>query len=179
MKALVVYESMFGNTRHVADQIADGLGIRYDVTIVPVAKATPELVADADLLIVGGPTHVHGMASPRTRAAAKTMADKEGSRLVMQPDAVAFGVREWLETVPIKRGLLVAAFDTRAHGPAIFTGRASRKIARRLRHAGAKVVETKSFLVEKNAHLSSGEAELARAWGVIMAFEADQPLMTA
>src|SRR5690348_2733319 len=122
MKALVVYESMFGNTRHVADQIADGLGIRYDVTIVPVAKATPELVADADLLIVGGPTHVHGMASSRTRAAAKTMADKEGSRLVMEPDAFAFGVREWLETVPIKHGLLVAAFDKEAmldrHGQA-------------------------------------------------------------
>jgi hypothetical protein len=48
-----------------------------------------------------------------------------------------------------------------------------------LRHEGAKVVETKSFLVEKNAHLSHGEAELAHAWGVILAFEADQPLMTA
>lgn len=55
MRALVVYESMFGNTHLVASNIADGLRAGYEVTVVPVAEATPELVAAADLLVAGAP----------------------------------------------------------------------------------------------------------------------------
>jgi len=55
MRALVVYESMYGNTRVVAGEIADGLRVGYEVTVVPVAEATAELVAGADLLVAGGP----------------------------------------------------------------------------------------------------------------------------
>jgi len=54
MRALVVYESMYGNTHVVASNIADGLRADYEVTLVPVAEATPALVAGADLLVVGG-----------------------------------------------------------------------------------------------------------------------------
>jgi flavodoxin len=67
MRALVVYESMFGNTRLVASNIADGLRADYEVTVVPVAEATPELVAAADLLVAGAPTHMHGLPSGWTR----------------------------------------------------------------------------------------------------------------
>ena len=51
MRALVVYESMYGNTREIAGNIADGLRADYEVTLVPVAEATTELVAGADLLV--------------------------------------------------------------------------------------------------------------------------------
>jgi flavodoxin len=61
MRALVVYESMYGNTREVADNIADGLRTEYEVTLVPVAEATGDMVADADLLVAGAPTHMHGL----------------------------------------------------------------------------------------------------------------------
>ncbi len=39
MKALIVYESMFGNTREVAEAIATGLRDRAEVEIVDVALA--------------------------------------------------------------------------------------------------------------------------------------------
>ena len=67
MRALVVYESMYGNTHVVASNIADGLRATHEVTLVPVAEATEDLVAEADLLVVGGPTHMHGLSSPASR----------------------------------------------------------------------------------------------------------------
>ena len=87
MRALVVYESMYGNTHSVAVSIAAGLSTRHDVTLVPVTRATPELVAAADLLVVGGPTHMHGMSHAGSRRMAADAARKEGSELTMDPDA--------------------------------------------------------------------------------------------
>ncbi|MDX5309965.1 MAG: flavodoxin domain-containing protein, partial [Rhodococcus sp. (in: high G+C Gram-positive bacteria)] len=58
MRALVVYESMFGNTRHVAEAVARGLGSA--VRTVPVTQAHEENLSDYDLVVVGGPTHAHG-----------------------------------------------------------------------------------------------------------------------
>ena len=52
MRALVVYESMYGNTHVIASNIADGLRATHEVTLVPVATATADLVAQADLLVV-------------------------------------------------------------------------------------------------------------------------------
>jgi len=39
MHAVVVYESMYGNTRQVADAIGSGLSSRFDVAVVPVSEA--------------------------------------------------------------------------------------------------------------------------------------------
>ena len=72
MRAVVVYESMFGNTHVIADHVAEGLSGRFDVAVVPVGDATDATLLDADLLVVGGPTHVHGMSSRRSRQAAAT-----------------------------------------------------------------------------------------------------------
>ncbi len=52
MRALVVYESMYGNTHAVASNIADGLRADYEVTLVPVAEATAELVAAPESFLV-------------------------------------------------------------------------------------------------------------------------------
>ena len=85
MRALVVYESMYGNTRVVANNIADGLRATHEVTLVPVAGATGDLVAGADLLVVGGPTHMHGLSSPATRRMAAQAAAKPASGLRSGP----------------------------------------------------------------------------------------------
>ena len=72
MRALVVYESMYGNTHVVAGNIADGLRATYEVTLVPVAEVTAELVAGTDLLVAGTrPTCTGGtgpLASPIRRS---------------------------------------------------------------------------------------------------------------
>ena len=93
MRALVVYESMYGNTHLIADAIGAGLG--SDATVVSVHDATRELVEAADLLVVGGPTHIHGLTRESSRKAAADAAAKPDSTLTMDPDAFGDGLREW------------------------------------------------------------------------------------
>ena len=69
MKAVVIYESMYGNTHLIANAIAEGLRNHGQVTVVPVDEADAALVETADLLVVGGPTHAHGMSRANTRKA--------------------------------------------------------------------------------------------------------------
>ena len=70
MRAFVVYESLYGNTHAVAEAIAVGLREHGEVDLVAVADAASLNLADADLLVVGGPTHVHGMSSEHSRKSA-------------------------------------------------------------------------------------------------------------
>ena len=162
MKAVVVYESMYGNTHLVADAIGRGLAGSGEVVVVAVAEAAPALVEDADLLVVGGPTHAHGMSRPGTRKAAVDQAKDNP----IDPAASGAGVREWLESVP-PIAASSAAFDTRAGvAPAFLTGRASKGIARQLhQHGFGQVAEPESFLVDKDNHLEPGEEERAEEWG--------------
>ena len=168
MRALVVYESMFGNTRLVASSIADGLRAGYQVTVVPVAKATPELVAAADLLVAGAPDPPARAAHCGVPAKAAQTAAKAGSGLRLDPDAGGPGMRDWLEDIGHRDGL-AAAFDTRVNGLAVLTGRASRRIARLLKRHGYRLVAApQSFLVCSHGTLLDGEASWARRWGMTL-----------
>ncbi len=164
MRSVVVYESMYGNTHRVAELIGEGLAGFGDVSVVPVGNATRELLAGAELVVVGGPTHAHGMSHESTRAAAVEALDEQAD-LAMDPDAAGDGVREWLEglgTLDAKG----AAFDTRVDIPAVLSGRASKGIAKRLARHGLDVaIPPESFLVTKESHLEPGEEERAAAWG--------------
>jgi Flavodoxin domain len=165
MKALIVYESMFGNTRAVAEAIADGLRPAADVTVIPVGKATGDLLDAMDLVVVGGPTHMHGMSRASTRKSAAQQAHRPGSQVQLEPGADGPGVREWLAGLGRHSGA-AAAFDTRMSGPAILTGRASRGIAELLRQYGLTVVaKPVSFLVSRKNELLEGQKEEARNWG--------------
>jgi Flavodoxin len=168
MRALVVYESMYGNTHVVASKIADGLRSDFEVTLVPVAEASWDLIADADLLVVGAPTHMHGMSSRSTRRMAAEAAAKDGSGLRMAPDARGPGMRDWLRDLGHRDGL-AATFDTRINGVSAFTGRASRPMARLLRRHGRRLVAAPaSFLVGSQNTLLDGEAARARRWGMTL-----------
>jgi flavodoxin len=175
MRALVVYESMFGSTRQVAESIGEGLRARCDVSVVRVGDVTAEMVHGADVLVVGGPTHAHGLSSSLTRDLAVSMARRENSGLTMEPNAAAFGLRDWFKALDAQPGKFSVAFDTRGTGPAIFTGRASKAIARRLAQHKLHVAASKSFLLDKDGHLAPGELERARAWGAILAPVASIP----
>ena len=125
MRSLVIYESMYGNTHAIADGIADGLRAHGEVSVVPASQATDELVAAADLVVVGGPTHVHGMTRARSRSGAREEAAKPGSVLTLDKDADGPGVRDWLDGLAHGADHAAAAFDTRVNGPSLLTGRAS------------------------------------------------------
>lgn len=165
MRALVVYESMYGNTHTVATDVAAGLQATDQVTLVPVTRATRELVVAADLIVVGGPTHLHGMPTIASRRMAVEAARKPDSGLAMDPDADGPGLRAWLEALDAE-GVLTAAFDTRLSGMPVLTGRASRAIARVLTRRGCRVIlAPESFLVSGQNKLLDGEAARACSWG--------------
>jgi hypothetical protein len=179
MRALVVYESMYGNTHVVATNIADGLRTACEVTLVPVSAATRELVSAADILVAGGPTHMHGMSSTASRRMAADAARKEGSALELDPDAAGPGLRDWLRELGTSH-LLVAAYDTRFSGPPVFTGRASRGISRLLKQRGCRLVAApESFLVTKQNTLADGESSRARRWGVALSTTASNAASAA
>ena len=70
VKVTVVYESMFGSTRKVAEAISDGVREAdpdAGVECVAVGRAAAELIYSTDLLIVGGPTHLRRMTTDFSR----------------------------------------------------------------------------------------------------------------
>jgi hypothetical protein len=160
MDALVVVESVFGNTRRVAEAVAEGLGPRVHARVVGVTDVEEGAVGRADLLVVGGPTHAFGMTRPATRRSA---AEQAGAGAV----AAEFGLREWLATLPrAEHGRLAAAFDTRVDHPRM-PGSAAAGAARRLRRLGYQpVTRPESFRVDgTKGPLIGGELERARLWG--------------
>ncbi|HMQ24565.1 MAG TPA: flavodoxin domain-containing protein [Acidimicrobiales bacterium] len=173
MRALVIYESMYGNTHTVAEHIGTGLAAENGITVevVPVGDATPERLAAADLVVVGGPTHIHGMTTEMSRhqaVAPETLAHEEdkGHHLEVDPDAEGPGLRDWFDGLEKGQATLAAAFDTRMHGPGALTGRAGKGITKRLhRHGFTVVADPESFLVDGTNHLDPGEVAHAEQWG--------------
>ena len=167
MNAVIVFESLFGNTRDIAEAVAEGVGSggAVEVVLMPVADADADvsLFEDADLLVVGGPTHVHGMASERSRVGAVGVAGRSGL-----PEPVTAGpvLRDWFEAIPAGGGRRAAAFDTRIGKSKVLTGSAAGRIVRLLDRAGYDVVGEESFIVEGTAGpLRAGEIDRAREWG--------------
>ena len=169
MRALVVYESMFGNTKAVARAIAAGLSEHLDVETVEVSTAPSTIGDDLDLVVVGGPTHAFGMSRQRTRQSAGTQTNRP---LV----SVGTGLREWLTAQQFGRatrgGCAAVAFDTRV-GKSWVPGSAARAVEGRLRRRGFRVVATaESFWVDGTlGPLRDGEQERARRWGARLASE--------
>jgi flavodoxin len=162
VKAVVVYESLFGNTHEVAEAVAEGLRDAAEVDVTAVKDWSPELVQGADLLVVGGPTHAHGMASTYTRKGALDGATKKGTPM---PDVEGPALREWFDALGKTEGR-AAAFDTRLPPPKLVTGSAAKGIAKRLRRHGYDVIGEESFVVEHSeGPPSEGELDRAREWG--------------
>lgn len=160
MKALVVFESMYGNTAAVAAAVAEGLSALIPVDLVEVGVAPVALSDDVGLLVVGAPTHAFGLSRPRTRADAARHSDGP----LVSPGE---GMREWLERLEDPpHPIVVAAFDTRVDRPRV-PGSAARAAAKRLRRRGlSRIGEPESFYVEDaDGPLVAGERQRARAWG--------------
>jgi hypothetical protein len=174
MRAVIVYESLFGNTHKIATAVGEGIRAAApaaDVAVLDAGAATAELIGSADLLVVGAPTHMRGLSTSFSRRAGvrdvqKKSATGAGSpAVVVDPAADGPGVRDLLRTLPpAPPGARAAAFDTR--GAVRLAGGAARSVARHLSHAGYRLAAPpEGFVIEDSpGPLRAGEEDRARAW---------------
>jgi hypothetical protein len=157
--AWVVYESMFGNTRTVAEAIAQGLSERADTVVYEVGDAPLEVPPTVDLVVVGGPTHAFSMSRESTRRSA---AEQGGD----QEAAGHRGIREWIAGSVVHDGVHSAAFDTKVAKPHL-PGSAARAAARKMHRRGFDpIADPETFYVADTAgDLLDGEVVRAREWG--------------
>ena len=145
MRALVVYDSVYGNTEKIAKAIADGLAGRGEVRLARAGTTGAVDVRGIDLLIVGAPT--------------------QGGR----PTA---GVQAFLKEIPQGglKNVKTAAFDTRIARGGVGTfarlfGYASGRIESGLKRYGGTHVSSAGFAVKgREGPLEEGEVERAAAW---------------
>lgn len=161
MHAVIVFETIWGNTEQIGREIAAGLG---DATTELIeAESAPEVLGDdVDLLIVGGPTHAFSMSRERTRDSAR----QQGATRIP-----ARGIREWIaDHQSPSRAVPVATFDTRVTTPRL-PGSAAKKAMKRLVALGYQpVAKAESFGVHGySGPVSDGELERAREWGAKLA----------
>lgn len=145
MKCLVVYESQFGNTRHVAEIVSRRLEAYGEATLVPFTGYSTTLLGGVDLVLVGAPTQAHGVTAE---------------------------MRKFLGDLQPVDGLQAATFDTRVKGPRFLWGSAAREIAVHLERKGFRIVAPpESFLVtlSKEPALYAGEDQHATDWAVAVA----------
>lgn len=153
--ALVVYESMFGNTREIARAIAEGLSSHAEVEIHDVGSAPDP--TGFDLVVVGAPTHAFSLSRASTRADAA----KQGAT-----GPTETGLREWLDALPSSAGSPpFVTFDTRAQKVRMLPGSAARKAERMLEAKGYPVLDHVTFWVlDTSGPLIHDKRRRARAW---------------
>jgi flavodoxin len=140
MKTLIVYDSLYGNTKAIAQAV--GEAIPGEVQVVHMGEADASEVAGYHLLIVGAPTH-GAKPSPKTRE----FLDQ------IQPSAL--------------KGINVAGFDTRMTNRLILLfGTAAPKIAKALEQKGGTLVGSAEgfYVTGGEGPLKDGELERAAAW---------------
>ncbi len=151
MKALVLYESFFGNTEKIAQAIGDSLGSSMEVDVRKVSEFLPEQLNGLSLLVVGSPTRAF-RPSPATN--------------------------NFLKKIPVNdlEGVNAAAFDTRISEddakPRVLRflmnvfGYAAEPISKKLGKKGAEIiVAPEGFCVnDTEGPLRQGELERAAAW---------------
>jgi hypothetical protein len=162
--ALIVYESMFGNTERIARAVRDGLRQYVPAEVVPVNRAPDAVPAGVRLLVVGGPTHAFSMSRASTRQEAWKQAD------VVMP--IEVGIREWLAALAPADGTAaeaprVATFDTRIAKVRRLPGSAARSAAKLLRRLGYRQLGSSGsfFVNDSTGPVPDVEIERAKRWG--------------
>ena len=142
MNALIVYDSVYGNTEKIARAIAEAITPSSEVKVLRAGEANPSELASIDLLIVGSPTH-GGRPTP--------------------------AVQDFLNEVPelSLQGINVAAYDTRSQAKlARIFGNAAGRIARYLTRKGGVLIASPEgfFVTGTKGPLKEGELERAAVW---------------
>jgi hypothetical protein len=157
MKAVVVFESLWGNTAAIAHAIADGIG--PGARCLTTNEASREAIADADLIVAGAPVLGFRLGSDQIRAAIA----RDEANAPKPPDLSHASLRSWLERLPEGTGKS-AAFETRIWwSPRGATGDIQTRLERAGYHTIAK--PQKFVVADKYGPLRDGELERAREWG--------------
>ncbi len=139
MKALVVYDSKYGNTKQIAHAVAETLGGPAESLAMHVRDVTSEDLTEVTLLVIGSPTHAWGPTSAIKAFLAKLL-----------PEAMS--------------GLRAAAFDTGFHMP--LTGFAAGKIENALTARGGQIAAPaqRFWVIGMRGPLVSSELARAADW---------------
>jgi flavodoxin len=142
MKALIVYDSVYGNTEKIARAIAEAITPSNEVKVLRAGEANASELVSINLLIVGSPTH-GGRPTP--------------------------AVQDFLNKVPelSLKGINVAAFDTRIPTKLVgLFGYAAGRIAGNLKKKGGNLIASPQGFFAKGSKgpLKEGELERAADW---------------
>jgi flavodoxin len=142
MKALIVYDSVYGNTEKIARAIAEAITPSNEVKVLRASEANASELSSVNLLIVGAPTHA-GRPTP--------------------------AIQDFLNKVPDPslKGVNVAAFDTRTQSKlAKVFGNAAGRIAGNLKKKGGVPIASPEgfFVTGTKGPLKEGELERAAGW---------------
>ncbi len=161
MKAIVVYESHWGNTATIARAVAEGIG--PGAQALSTAEATAAAVAGSDLIVAGAP--LLGFSLP-TEAMVQSLA-KEQPGAPAPADVSHPAMRAWLAALPKGNGR-AAAFETRIWWS---PGSAAKAILGQLTQLGYQpAASPQRFIVAgRYGPLRAGEVERARGWGAALA----------
>jgi hypothetical protein len=156
MRAIVVYESHWGNTAAVARAIADGIG--PEARALTTDEATADAVAGVDLIVAGGPVMAFRLPTDKMLEGLATRPAKGPA-----PDLTHPSMRAWLSGLPVGHGR-GAAFET---GVRWSPGSATGAIEAELHRAGyTPITRSRRFVVTgTTGPLKTGEIERAQAWG--------------
>lgn len=161
MISLVVYDSQYGNTRQIAQAIADQLAQSGRSSAIHVDEVQPGDRMGINLLVVGSPTQQLSATAP---------------------------IKGWLNRLPegSLKGVRAAAFDTRFTQEKIdevkvlsffvsIFGYGAKPIARRLVKKGANLIaEPKGFYVaDTEGPLLAEELKRAAAWALSLSARSD------
>jgi len=145
-KAIVIYDTGFGNTEKIARALARGIekqGVKVDC--VNVDEVDVDKLVEYDFLAIGGPTHMHG---------------------VSKPMKAFFGK---MKSLDIGGGIRAFAFDTRLDS--WWAGSAAKGIEKSLKKLGMKIVKSRESAIVKGREgpLEEGIEEKFEQMGVEIA----------
>ena len=159
MNIVVIYESLYGNTKAIAEAIAAGLQDGGDVAL----RSTLEEIdiTAADLVVVGGPTHAHGM----SRASSRQIDEKRAAPL--PGTDTGLGMREVIQALPSGEGKPPATYETRSDNPARLTGSAAAGAGKKLTTRRYRMIAKPESLTLEGGEGPPATRELdrARMWG--------------
>ena len=143
-KALIVYDSIYGNTRKVAMALSRGLeagGIYVDSKFV--SDCLPDELSDYDIIGIGSPTHFHG-ASKNIKSFLSNLKDARFN------NKIGF------------------AFETKADFP--LAGSAAKKIIKSLKKMDCKIINKNisGKVLEKEGPLVESTLKTMEQMGIII-----------